>query len=170
MPNRIFLFHHADGYKYFLFNGCSVQKLVGHGRKLSKTWSPPSVYVKDEKLRESDFMHFGPPPMIISEKAHKALKNHLRYTELLPLSYGNARYHVVNVLHVVDCLDDVRTGWEAEEIEFANPVFDANRFDDADIFKIPQHPSLVFVTESFRDAVEGNGLAGLDFECVWQGC
>lgn len=47
-------------------------------------------------------------------------------------------------------------------------TFKLNVIQDYPIFKIPEYKSLrVFVTDTFKEAVEANGLKGFTFELLW---
>ncbi|WMT43154.1 hypothetical protein RE628_13320 [Paenibacillus sp. D2_2] len=94
--------------------------------------------------------------------------------ELLPLQHPSKRFYAVNVIRLIDALD-----YENSEVEYVEgqPGFvrDVNRFafkldviQESQIFMIPEYKSLrIFVTDTFKEAVEDNGLKGFTFELLW---
>lgn len=112
---------------------------------------------------------------IFSERAIRALATYLdSNVELLPLKHPTQSFYAINVLRVIDALD-----YEKSEIEHVeghpNFVRNVHRFvfkpeviKDYSIFKIPEYKRLrVFVTDTFKEAVEANGLKGFTFELLW---
>lgn len=112
---------------------------------------------------------------IFSEKAVQVLEPHLNSnTELLPLQHPSKAYYAVNVTRLIDALD-----YENSEVEYVegHPGFvrDVHRFafkldaiQEYPIFKIPEYKRLrIFVTDTFKEAVEANGLKGFTFELLW---
>ncbi|GGG18419.1 imm11 family protein [Paenibacillus aceti] len=112
---------------------------------------------------------------IFSEKAVRLLEPYLNSNaELLPLQHPSKAYYAVNVTRIIDALD-----YENSVIEYVKGrphlidqvhrfVFKLDVIQEHAIFKIPEYKSLrIFVTDTFKDAVEANGLKGFTFELLW---
>lgn len=94
--------------------------------------------------------------------------------ELLPLNHDTQRFYAVNVIRLIDGLDLEKSIVKYVEghpnfvdgvIKFA---FKLDVIENYPIFKIPEYKRLrVFVTDTFKEAVEANDLKGFTFELLW---
>lgn len=121
----------------------------------------------------SDCTGIGNNIPILNERAVQTLAPYLeKNVELLPLQHPTKSYYAVNVTRLIDGLD-----YERSEVEFIRPnvvknvsrfVFKLDIIKDYPIFKIPEFKrTRVFVTDTFKEAVEANGLKGFTFELLW---
>lgn len=112
---------------------------------------------------------------IFNKRAIQVLAQYLdSNVELLPLKHPDQTFYAVNVTRLIDGLD-----YDNSEIEYVKGhpnfidhvhrfVFKQNVIQDYPIFKIPEFKRLrVFVTDTFKEAVEANGLKGFTFELLW---
>ena len=84
----------------------------------------------------------------------------------------------MNVLDCVNCLDEQNTKWvygktTHSRIRIKEYHFDASRFSESSLFKIPEKVE-IFTTsglkdpeDEFKGIVEAEGLQGILFEEVW---
>lgn len=140
---------------------------------LSTCWKPPSVIG-----RVSDFNDYPCINMIIpafSARAVDALREELEENgEILPLlSTTETTYFFYNIQTIAKVLDHQNSVCEfwcdppttATDIEYF--WFNGEMVQGLSIFRIPEMPTAVFVTNPFLDRVESLGLKGFDFKKVW---
>lgn len=93
--------------------------------------------------------------------------------EILPLSYREGKYYVINITTVLDCIDyhtaEYRTFRDKKRImAFQKYAFIASKVKNVNIFKIVEEPlRKPFVSDTFRETVIKNGLTGFRFKLVW---
>lgn len=147
----------------------------------SSDWSAPPVFVYKPLHKKGDFYNFNSSTLITSTKATQVLYPYLeRAGELLPLSYDNELFTVLNVTECINCLHQDKTEWVKskegkDKLWIKNYVFHPDRFSESDIFKIPETcKSEILVVEGlkdpkdeFRHIVESASLQGLVFEEIW---
>lgn len=140
---------------------------------LANIWVAPSV-----RGRVSGFNDYPCINMIhpaFSGKAIDALYDILSENgEILPLlSETDTRFFFYNILTIASVLDrdsSVCEFWcnpptTASDIKFF--VFDEQKIQGLEIFRIPEMPMSVFVTNTFIDRVESSHLQGFEFNKVW---
>lgn len=144
-------------------------------------WNPPTVYVPNPQLKPGNFLELASGAFVVDSIASEALRTILEIAgELLPLPHDEDLFHLLNVLECVNCLDQQRTKWVLGKttnarIRIAEYHFDANRFSESTVFKIPETASGEILTVSglkdpadeFKSVVECEGLGGILFEEVW---
>ena len=88
--------------------------------------------------------------------------------ELLPIETDAGWYYAVNVLNYVDCLDKEKSVYEATEnniiVDYSILEFNEDKLRDHAIFKIPQLPYCIFISDDIQDQCEENYLRGLAFD------
>lgn len=112
---------------------------------------------------------------IFSDHAIQVLAPYLNSNvELLPLQHPTKNFYAVNVTRLIDGLD-----FEHSDIEYIeghpNFVKNVNKYAfkyevirDYSIFKIPEYKRRrVYVSDTFKEAVEANRLKGFTFELLW---
>ncbi len=76
--------------------------------------------------------------------------------QILPLSHGNQEFYIINIIEIIDCLDEehseVRHYGPASKI--IKPVFKEQFVKGKHIFKIPQSPSAIFVSDVIKQEVD----------------
>ena len=113
-------------------------------------------------------------PAVFSRRAVDALLDLLAESgEILPLSCDEGDFFVFNVTQPLDALDESASelrrfgrdgGGRVKQI--VRHAFLPERVT-ASIFRIPQKPLRLYVTQRFVDRVEGAGLTGFRFSSVW---
>jgi hypothetical protein len=172
----------VDRYQYFLAQRREDEaKLVMYGTPKAQRWQPPGVFIYEPNLKAGDFFNFGSSVLITSPEATDILGRYLHAAgELLPLPFEGLVYHVLNVTLCINALEPDSPGWvigksTGRRISIRQYSFHADRFPESDLFKIPEtcKSEILYVEggrayeDSFRHAVEANGLRGLRFEEVW---
>jgi hypothetical protein len=148
-------------------------------KPLKEGWTP----VKVEKIRNNNARDYVPNDFpkiasmpVFSKRAISELAAYLeRSGEVLPLIFNNRmdEYFAFNVLNVVDALDEENSKISRfassgrikniETYEFFQP-----KLQGLVLFKIPQVPPRIFVTDSFVQKVETAGLSGFYFREIWR--
>ncbi|WP_166241034.1 imm11 family protein [Paenibacillus turpanensis] len=172
--------YEADKYDSFTFpNTTEVmdEYIRPHfnGTLIGDKWGEIEFETYRSGKMSSDCTGIGNKIPIFNDRTVKALKPYLdSNVELLPLKHPTKMFYAVNVIRVIDALD-----YEKSVVEYVegNPnlfkgvsqfAFKLEAIRDYPIFKIPEYKKLrVFVTDSFKEAVEANHLKGFTFELVW---
>ncbi len=141
--------------------------------KLSRNWRVPKVTGRVSEFNDYPCMDMFLP--VFSENSTRALSPILELNgELLPLdSDTNTKYYFYNITTIVDVLDLEKSKcvfWSdppttAVDIEYF--YFREDAVKGLSVFRIPQYPMAVFVTNVFLDYVEQNELNGFVFRKVW---
>lgn len=145
------------------------------GKPRARVWRP--VEVRIETLEQGqilgNFLRMSGAGFTCDIKALHILTPLIGHmVEFLPLHCEDSEFFMINVIKVIDCLDTERS--EFEHLSYkriprvSKYVFKANCVDDTSIFKIPENLGATFVTNSFKNSVENNGLIGLEFRKVWE--
>ncbi len=142
--------------------------------RLAATWTPQKLIV--DEWPENDYHGEGAPAYltpVFSPRAVEGLREFLEPNgELLPVLTHLGTYYAYNVTRVVDVLDLQKSdvSWSAGKTSRAHEV---NRFEfkesvkDLTIFKIPQMPVAIYITEPFVLRVRELGLNGMWITKCW---
>ncbi|MBA4601974.1 imm11 family protein [Thermoactinomyces mirandus] len=113
--------------------------------------------------------------LIFSEKGKSHVKRHLSdYGEFLPLISECGSFYAFHLLEQINALDEEKS----EVLRFkssgrikriTNYVFKPNQIASRLLFKIPQNPAAIFVTDEFLSLICDSGLQGFDFKFLWEG-
>ena len=170
--------YESDKYDSFTFpDRDAVSKYLDpyfNGTVIGEKWGvvPFETY---RSRKPCDCTGIGSHIPIFGERAVEVLVPYLNSNvELLPLQHPSKAYYAINVIRFIDALD-----YENSEVEYVegHPGFvrDVHRFtfkldavQESPIFMIPEYKGLrIFVTDTFKEAVEANGLKGFTFELLW---
>lgn len=115
---------------------------------------------------------FNTDPMVLSDRALAALLPHIGTAGLaLRLAFGEVPYSFFAVTRVIDALDldncEIVRYPDGGISRITRYAFRPDRVADEWIFKVPQKPSLTFVTDRFVNLVHEHGLTGFAFERLW---
>jgi hypothetical protein len=143
-------------------------------------WVAPELYVYQPKLLPGSFSNLMMSGALIVERsAMESVTELLEMSgELLPFSYQERNYYILNVLGCFDVLDHERTEWNVVEGmrgSLKRYVFDPDRLPETPLFKIPETCRGEILTiegmkdpqDEFKPTVERLGLTGLKFEELW---
>jgi hypothetical protein len=173
----------VNNYQYFLTsNTDESMKLIMNCHPLADKWKPPEIFIYQPKLKRGNFFNFSSGILIVDEQAKEVLIDHLEAAgEILPLPHKQNRFWLLNVTECINCLNEDETEWKigkqsGKRIGIKNYQFYPDRFSESDLFKIPEtsKAEILYVegqkdyNDSFRYAVEYNGLEGLIFKEIWR--
>lgn len=156
---------------YLLFN-CDKRKEV---------WKDPGLFIHEPKLKKGNFFGSVTGGFIIDQKAHDLLLDLFEMSgELLPITYKEEQFYIVNILGCYDLLDQKNTVWRYsrrnnKRLGIQNYAFLRDRFSETPLFKIPENSvSTIYCIEGlkgseneFKSRVEQSGLKGLIFKEIW---
>ena len=141
--------------------------------KLAEYWTTPAA-----QGRVADFNDYPCLDMVLpafSERAVNVLRDFLEPNgEILPLATStNTNFFFFNILTISDSLDRESSQCEfwcdpattATNIDYFS--FDVQKLQAHSIFRIPELPMSVFVTNHFVDRVESHQLQGFEYTKVW---
>jgi hypothetical protein len=150
---------------------------VMQGRPAAAYWTTPAVASLElnfdgRTLPLPDFPVFTSP--VFSRRAVDTLLDLLiENGEILPLYCEEGEFFAFNITRELNALDEPaselkrfgRNG-RGKVKRIVRHAFVPERLTAA-IFRIPQKPLRVYVTQGFMDRVESAGLTGFDFSHVW---
>jgi hypothetical protein len=151
---------------------------VLQGMPAAPHWTTPSVATLEmdfegRTLPVPDFPVFTTSAAFSKRAVDVLLDLLIENGEILPLQCEEGDFFVYNVIRVLDALDEERSelrrfgrGGRGRVKRIVRHAFFPERIT-ASIFRIPQKPLRVYVTQGFVDRVEGAGLTGFDFTPVW---
>lgn len=151
---------------------------VLRGLPAAAEWSTPVVGTLEldfdgRTLPISDFPVFTTSAAFSKRAVDTLLDLLIENGEILPLECDEGDFFVYNVTQVLDALDESASelrrfgrGGRGRVKQIVRHEFVPERVT-ASIFRIPQKPLRVYVTQQFVDRVEGAGLTGFCFSQVW---
>jgi hypothetical protein len=134
-------------------------------------WLAPTVYGYVRSINHYPCINLAIPAF--SSHAAGVLGDFLgRNGELLPIRTSCGEFYFYNLLSIADVLDTERStlSWSSKPIRagfIKNYEFFAGRMQDLEIFRIPQAPLGIYVTDAFVSAAMKASLSGLRFHKIW---
>jgi hypothetical protein len=181
-PNNVYLLGKItddpryDGFSYRGFPECFPRNRTSRDWRvirLQPTWKP--IEVRGRVRTFNDFPCVNLTRPAFSARAVEAMRDMLEPNgELLPLKTPEGAYYAYNTTTIADVLDARRS--EVRWLPNQKPItavfieryeFVAEKVRDLTIFRIPEEPANVFVTETFATRVRERGLRGFEFRKVW---
>lgn len=143
------------------------------GKSMIEHWHPIEVNFESEARKiPGDFPSIGGLPPVFSHKAIAVLGQLINESvEILSLKPFSLNLYAVNVTQVIDCLDEskskIKRFSDGGIMRIEKYIFHDNCIGHANIFKIPQQlRGRIYVSHTFKMAVEENNLKGLIFHLV----
>lgn len=146
-----------------------VKDYFEESKSVIARWRPLSM-LRSEPKKHPDFFSINDTDVIaISDRAFDRLKDFLKVgIELLPIDTDAGKYYALNVLKFVDCLDKKESKYEVTKggliIKYSLLDFIEDKIGDNKIFKIPEMPYQILITQDFAYQVEEEDLKGLFFD------
>ncbi|MWC29701.1 imm11 family protein [Paenibacillus sp. MMS18-CY102] len=145
------------------------------GKPLASSYEP--IKLKVQRIgQEEDFPNLASGALIFSKQAQTVIGPLIApYAEVLEIDHSeisDIEIALINVTNVVAALDYGRTTFKYDacsgEISGFNSVhFQLDKVMHNPIFRIPEKPVKLYVTDEFRDLVIQHELKGFVFEEVW---
>ncbi|EFM09649.1 hypothetical protein PaecuDRAFT_3698 [Paenibacillus curdlanolyticus YK9] len=162
-----------------LLNVCSDKDTHFHerfkGEPLSSCYEP--IQLKVQRVgTEEDFPNLSSGTLLFSKRAQAALRALVTpYAEFLEVNgseLAGIEVELINVTNVVDALDHDRTEFKYDACTgtvsgFNRLQLQLDKVVHNPIFRLPEKPADLYVTDAFRDLVIKHELKGLIFEEVW---
>ena len=146
-----------------------VKKYFEDSKTVSENWRPLFM-LRGEPLKHPDFFSIDDTGVIaISQLAVDNLQEFFNdAVELLPLETDIGKYYAMNVLNYVDCLNNTESKYEATKggfiVNYSLLEFDEEKLGENYIFKIPEMPYQIFITDDIQEQCETENLNGLFFD------
>ncbi|MBL9193064.1 MAG: hypothetical protein JNJ82_11990 [Opitutaceae bacterium] len=142
------------------------------GTPMAASWKAPRLRVMGRSRKLRDFVSWDLSALVLTPRAIEALKKLIApYVEFLSLVEVNGcELFAANVIEVVHCLDREASGitFSPDDptriIHIQKFVFAPERLRRVPIFKIPEWPGTIFVSEDFAQIVVDAKLAGAGFD------
>ena len=87
--------------------------------------------------------------------------------ELLPFLNDEKQYFLFNLLKSTDCLNKEESIYEVFDngiiSEYETLIFNSEKIKNTPIFKIPELPDIIFMTNALKYLSDFEGLKGLNF-------
>jgi hypothetical protein len=155
----------------------AAEMLRFHGRAKAAMWVPPPVYSPTLSLKAPDIWTLN-GALVFPPEALAVLDDVLsKAGELLPLPFEGETWHVFNIVHTTNCLNEEATTWlmnGEHRVRAQKLAFHEHRLPEPTLFTVPQASvrtlciqGLVSPEDDFKAVVEDNGLTGLEFELLW---
>jgi len=149
------------------------------GRPMLARWELFDFDPEEPQQLETDFFYFGLGGLAFPQRTLDVFKSLFeRVGEVLPFTISGDRFHALNVLRRVDCLDisrsEVRRLPGGQVLKIDRYAFHSLPLETESLFSIPQEVSTLFsVSETaetsldFFRAYGDEGMTGLTFEQVY---
>lgn len=170
---RIYHFY-PDGEKAVSLVPADLDYFEEHfvGKRMTSTWKPPTFEVLRKSRPLRDFISWFGSAMILTSKAKSAIEQLITpHVEFLPfVELKGHKLYAVNVIEVLDCLNR-----KASHVTFSSDdstrvihiekfAFIPQRLKKVPIFKVPERPQAIFVSEEFAQVVVKAKLKGAGFD------
>lgn len=139
--------------------------------RVAGSWAPPQLTGTITSGNDYPCVNLISPAF--SWRAVECLRDLLEPNgEVLPLRPENGAFFAYNLTTVADVLDLTRSEitWTSSgycAISISRYEFREQCLKKLSIFRLPQHPGAVYVTDLFRSRVIKHGLGGFDFQLLW---
>ncbi|QJC53577.1 hypothetical protein HGI30_19925 [Paenibacillus albicereus] len=146
-----------------------------NGKPMKEDWVPFEVRHLSKKSLPTDCTGVGGGVPIISERALTVLQPMIdRNVEVLPFIHPEKPYYAINVTTVLEALDYEKAIYTRNP-RYPQVITDIERYafrpeiiGDNAIFKTPEFRGTeVYVTDTFKQAVEAADLKGFAFFLLW---
>jgi hypothetical protein len=142
--------------------------------KLSRLWNK-STSVSGRVRPFNDYPCIDMTIPAFSARAVECLRQFLAANgELLSVKNAVGSYYAYNITTVADVVDTSKSSIDffdpeakACALEVDHFVLKKNRLKGLSIFRLPELPNSVFVTDKVKECVEVNGLNGFHFVKIW---
>ncbi len=158
------------------------------GVRKAENWVPPSIEWFDDdgrnldKYKDPDISYISDSSsLIVSPHTHGLIASAVNdVAELLPVSFENKTWYLLNVFNQVNALDKANSRYKiystGEVGWLIKPAFLVDKVPHNQLFKIPENPARIYFTEhhpdnnkdNFKKIVEENNLFGIKFVKVWE--
>lgn len=146
-----------------------VNLAIDSSQSIAEKWEP-LVLLKEEQKIDSDFFDlYDTGVLVVSLDAAATLKLSIPEVdyELLPFMNDENKYFLFNLLKSTDCLNKKESIYECFDngiiSTFETLIFDCEKIKDIPVFKIPELPYTLFVTNVFEYLCDFQNLIGIDF-------
>ena len=157
------------------------------GVKKIENWTPPSIEWFDddgrnlEKYKDPDITYISHRgSLIVSPHTHNLIGSTINdVAELLPLSFNDEIWYLLNVFNQVDALDKENSRYKIYSTGkigwLIKPAFFAEKLPRNKLFRTPLYPAIYYSEDqsdnnenNFKSIVEKNNLFGIEFVKVWE--
>ncbi len=158
------------------------------GIKKADNWIPPCIkwYEENnsniEKYKDPDISLISHPgSLILSPNTANIVKTVINdVAELLPVSFNNETWSLLNVYNVIDAVDKPNCQYKIRKNgkvgRLKKLAFFPDKIPHAKLFKVPENPASIYFAEhhfndsenNFKNIIEKNKLFGIKFIKVWE--
>ncbi|MEK8127554.1 DUF1629 domain-containing protein [Paenibacillus filicis] len=171
---KIYLWDDVDT-TLVLSNEADLRKFRDYfiGETLIDEWVKTKIEKVSKKSKIYDNCRIYSNPAISKNALEKLVHFFEKNVEVLPYQFDDLECYAINVTNVIDCIDyskSIYDKYEGYDVikEIHKYSFQENLVLNENIFKIPEfRKTRIFVSESFKQAVEEAKLTGFQFIEVW---
>ncbi len=158
------------------------------GVKKIDNWVPLSIeWYNDgrrnlDRYKDPDISYIsGPSNLIVSPRTYELIVSAVSdVAELLPLSFDDETWYLLNVFNQVNALDKENSRYKiystGEVGWLIKPAFSPRKVPHNKLFKIPEDPAKIYFAEhylddsknNFKNIIEKNNLFGIEFFNIWE--
>lgn len=143
------------------------------GQPLANNWRMPKYSLGASRKSLHDFVHGEVGAPIVSAHVKEALMpvagNAVQFWPIGKLK--GIEYYIFNIINILDCLDLSRSEISyspdipGKVLGISKAFFDYDKVpNDTVVFKVPQYPRPIYVTDIFVNCVRKYQLTGVGFE------
>jgi hypothetical protein len=143
--------------KYFLN---TVEQYIVGGKVVGENWKIPMILKKEVK-NDYDFFNIEEvdDAICITQRMYDILYPLIRENaEFLPMQSDDGVYYLLNVTRFVDCIDRKKSICTLTPngliLDYEDLVFDTEIIKDLLIFRVPDFPYQIFLTEKLKSEIE----------------
>jgi hypothetical protein len=138
----------------------TVEQYIVEGKQVEQNWKIPLILKKEVK-HNYDFFHIEEidDAVCITQRMYDILYPLIKNdAEFLPLQSDEGVYYLLNVTNIVDCIDREKSICTLTPnglvLDYEDLVFDTEKIKDLYIFRVPDFPYQVFLTENLKTEIE----------------
>ncbi len=126
--------------------------------------------ITGEPMKHPDFFEVEETGVIAaSEKAINVLERHLNdAVELLPIETDIGKFYILNVTYFIDCFNKSKSLFTASNtgtvVSYIKLEFNEKKIGESAIFKIPELPYRIFLSDKIESLCKRQNLRGLEFD------
>jgi len=104
-----------------------------------------------------------------SQNAFNVLSNFFdEKVEALLIETDSGKFYALNVINVIDCIDSKTSKYNStvngQIVSYSLIDFDLEKLGESQIFKVPQMPYHIFISDEIYEVYETKNLRGLSFD------
>ncbi len=146
----------------------NTKRIVMHCKKV-ESFTMDNAVIKNKTKKNPDLISQGDVILFASKHLKKILKDNLSKQEInFPeITFNKKPYFLINLIGLRDCMDRKLSKFtqfpNGNVDEITSLVVIKNKIEEIDMFRIPEYPLEIFVTENLKEILETEQCTGIKF-------